>query len=77
VAHVTRFIGTRVRDGQPGPPGELLAEVAGTEPSYAFRGDELYVRAVVVSSRKHANGYAPGDFESAWVQPVELRRLVR
>lgn len=77
VTYRTRFIGTRVVGAGVGPPGQLLAEVEGVSPSYAFRGDELYVRATVVSSRKHPNGYSPEDFETAWVQPVVLRRLAR
>jgi hypothetical protein len=75
VTYVTRFIGTRIVKGCAGPPGEVLAEAEGPSPSYAFRGDELYVRATVVSSRRHPNGYAPDDFETAWVQPVVVRRL--
>ena len=42
----------------------------GSPASYTFRGDELYVRAVVVSSRPHPDPYAEGDFETAWLQPV-------
>lgn len=75
VTYATRFIGTRIVGGRAGPPGEVLAEVEGASPSYAFKGDELYVRATVVSSRRHPNGYAPEDFETAWVQPVVVRRL--
>jgi len=44
--------------------------VAGPAATYRFRGDEIYVRARVLSSRPHPNGYAPADYESAWVQPV-------
>jgi hypothetical protein len=66
VSYRTRFIGTR----RGGAPGELLAEVEGPAASYRFRGDELYVRATVVSSRPHPDGYDPGDLESAWVQPA-------
>ncbi len=49
--------------------GELLAEVSGLQPSYRFTGDELYVRAVVTSSRPHPNPTVPGDVEKAWIQP--------
>ncbi len=66
VTYRTRFIGTK----RGGPEGAVFAEVEGLEPSYAFAGDELYVRATVLSSRRHPNGYDPGDFESAWVQPA-------
>jgi hypothetical protein len=50
--------------------GAMLAEVTGTSPSYALRGDELYVRARVASSRRKANGYLPNEMEMAWTQPV-------
>jgi len=50
--------------------GALLAETRGASASYTLRGDELYVRAVVTSSKLKENPYAAGDFEAAWVQPV-------
>lgn len=50
---VTRFIG---RDGR------VLAEITGTQPKYAIRGDEGYVRAAIMDS----NG------RRAWTQPVYL-----
>ena len=50
--------------------GEVLAEAEGPEPVYRFQGDELYVRAKVVSTRLKANPYREGEYESAWVQPV-------
>jgi hypothetical protein len=50
--------------------GEVLAEVKGTTASYALRGDELYVRAKVISSKPKVNGSVAGEFETAWVQPI-------
>jgi hypothetical protein len=50
--------------------GAVLAEVRGASPSYEFRGDELYVRARVISSRAKANGSLPREVELAWTQPV-------
>lgn len=50
--------------------GVTFAEVAGTRPAYAFRGDELYVRATVISSQPKENPYRPGEVEQAWAQPV-------
>ena len=50
--------------------GAVLAEARGTSPSYTLRGDELYVRARVVSSRPKANGSYAGEVEMAWTQPV-------
>jgi hypothetical protein len=75
VTYTTRFYGTRVKDGERGAIGELLAEVEGSEATYRFKGDELYVRATVVSSRLHPNPYAKGDLETAWVQPVVVKRV--
>ena len=50
--------------------GRVLAEVEGLSPSYRLRGDELYVRAVVISSKVQTNAIRPEDMERAWVQPV-------
>jgi hypothetical protein len=46
--------------------------VEGVAPSYTFRGDELYVRAKVISSKPKDNPILEmGDErESAWVQPA-------
>lgn len=69
-AYTTRFIGTRrLADGL-GPVGEHLLETQENPAIYTYRGDELYVRAVVVSSREHPNPFAAGDLETAWTQPV-------
>lgn len=64
-----RFLGTRRQDGATGPPGELLAEQEATQARYEFHGDEVYVRAEVISSRLHPNPYAHGDPEKAWLPP--------
>ncbi len=70
VSYVTRFIGTRRSGDGPGEVGEVLAEVKGATAAYRFKGDELYVRATVLSSKNHPNPFAKGDVETAWVQPV-------
>ncbi len=57
--------------------GELLAEVEGANPSYRFQGDELYVRAKVISTKLKTNPYREGEFEAAWVQPVVPARSER
>ena len=54
--------------------GEILAEERGESPSYAFHGDELYVRAKVISTKLKENPYRDGEREAAWVQPVVLVR---
>jgi hypothetical protein len=53
--------------------GEILAEVNGINPEYFFTGDEIYIRAKVVSSKLKENPYKAGEFESAWVQPVIIK----
>jgi hypothetical protein len=50
--------------------GAVLAEVKGTSAAYTFKGDEIYVRAKVISSKPKQNPSAPGEPEMAWVQPV-------
>ncbi|APZ90890.1 PHP domain-containing protein [Fuerstiella marisgermanici] len=50
--------------------GTVLQSSEGTSASYKMTGKELYVRAVVTSSRKHPNPSEKGEFERAWVQPV-------
>ena len=70
VTYTTEFIGTRYIDGSPTTSGQLLAISQELRPSYRMTGDELYVRARVISSRLHPNPFAEGDLETAWVQPV-------
>ena len=70
VTFTTQFIGTRMNDDAPRTPGEILATSTDMAPAYTMRGDELYVRARVVSSREHPNPFAPGDMQTAWVQPI-------
>jgi hypothetical protein len=50
--------------------GAVLAEVPGLHPRYDVRGDEIYVRAKVISSKEKSNPYHPGELESAWIQPM-------
>lgn len=54
--------------------GQVLAEVDGPRASYTIRGDELYVRAKVVSSKSKYNPYTPGELEICWTQPVVVGR---
>jgi hypothetical protein len=50
--------------------GAVLATVQGTSASYELKGDEIYVRARVTSSKVKANPSVAGEFERAWTQPV-------
>ena len=68
VTYSTRFVGTLKGDGA--VPGEVLATVEGLEPAYTLTGNELYVRAVVSSSKAHWNPSFKDQVEQAWTQPV-------
>jgi hypothetical protein len=50
--------------------GEVFSEQRGTNVSYTCKGDELYVRARVISSKVKPNGVVPGEREMAWTQPM-------
>jgi hypothetical protein len=50
--------------------GAVLAKSDSLSPAYTLKGDELYVRARVTSSKVKANPAEPGEFEQAWVQPI-------
>lgn len=50
--------------------GTVLAETEGLSPAYKLKGDEIYVRARIVSSKPKQNPFQEGDFETAWVQPL-------
>lgn len=50
--------------------GAVFATVEGTRGSYAFEGDEWYVRAVVRSDRAPVDPAEAEDRETAWIQPV-------
>jgi hypothetical protein len=69
VEYTTRFIGTRPG----GKTGEVLQESVGAAATYRFKGDEVYVRATVVSTAPHPNGYEKTDVQTAWLQPVVLK----
>ena len=80
VTYEVRFIGTRKpakKDGpiSPDQVGVTLKTAPGPVASYTFNGDELYVRATIISSRPHPNPSLPNQFESAWTQPVGWQAL--
>ncbi len=90
VTYETQFVGTRVSHDTTSTPvvqeaayttrdysdeiGEVLAVVPGTDPAYTFEGDEMYVRAKVISSKPKTNPYREGETEVAWTQPVVIER---
>lgn len=50
--------------------GKTYASLNGTDIVYPLSGKELYVRAVITSSRPHPNPSYEGQHEMAWTQPV-------
>jgi len=50
--------------------GTVLSTVEGTSARYTLKGDEIYVRARVTSSKLKADPSSKGEFERAWIQPV-------
>ena len=69
-----QFIGTRQVDGEIGPIGEVLLATTSNPAVYEVTGDELYVRARVISTRPPRHPYRPGDVQQAWTQPVARKR---
>ncbi|MCH8126026.1 histidinol-phosphatase [candidate division KSB1 bacterium] len=66
-ASVTRYYSAEI--------GEVFLEVQGISPSYTWSGDEIYVRAKVISSKLKENPYKEGEMEAAWVQPFVIRKM--
>lgn len=50
--------------------GKTLSTVKGTKASYKLKGDEIYVRARIISTKVKTNPYREGEFEQAWTQPL-------
>jgi hypothetical protein len=70
------------KDGKPLPGvtrkysheiGKVLAREEGLTPRYKLTGKELYVRAVVTSSKHHPDPSFGHQHEQAWTQPVGWR----
>lgn len=67
IASITRYYSAEI--------GEVFLEVQGISPSYTCSGDEIYVRAKVISSKLKENPYKEGEMETAWVQPFVIRKM--
>lgn len=67
--YTIRFIGTRAGGTE---AGTVLQETRGTQASYCYEGDELYVRAVVTSDRALPDPTGAGECQTAWVQPARV-----
>ncbi len=51
--------------------GRILAEVQGTRPTYQFTGQELYIRAVIVSDAPPERPTHENLKKHAWTQPIQ------
>ena len=68
----TEFVGQR----KGGAPGEIFAAADGLNPSYTVKGDELYLRAKVTSSKLRSTPDGkPAYYEMAWTQPYEPAKV--
>lgn len=50
--------------------GAVLATVKGVRAVYRLKGDEIYVRAQVTSTKRVKHPRGVPEFQSAWVQPI-------
>lgn len=65
VNYTIQFIGTVGKE-----VGKVLQEVKGTTATYRFTGQELYVRARIISDNPARNPIEEAPYEMAWTQPV-------
>jgi hypothetical protein len=82
VDYEIRFIGTRLdfvqgqgTDGKPNvDPAkigiELAPAVKGTRATYRLQPEDLYVRALILSTKLKKNGLLTNEVERAWTQPA-------
>lgn len=54
--------------------GTVFAKFSGNSVEYQMTGDELYVRAVITSSRPHPNPSFEQQYEQAWTQPFGWKK---
>ena len=71
------FAGKPITRQYSGDIGEVFAIRRGTTAEYPMTGDELYVRAKVISSKLKENPHAEGERETAWTQPVQPTPTLR
>lgn len=54
--------------------GKVLTRTKGTKATYTAKGNEIYVRARIISDKKHPNPHEKGDVEMAWTQPLVVKK---
>lgn len=76
--YVTQFMGTKISAPATTRPsaevGAVLKTVEGLSASYTLEGDELYVRAVITSSKPAENASLENQRKQAWTQPFGWER---
>ena len=50
--------------------GQVFVTVKGTSATYRLKGNELFVRAKIISSKLQKNAITPNANEMAWTQPI-------
>ena len=72
VTFQTDFIATLESKGTDGKQriGQKVHSSNSLSPSYRMKGNELYVRAVVMSTQPHQDPSFKDQFQQAWTQPV-------
>ena len=50
--------------------GQVLATIKGPHAVYRLKGDEIFVRAKIISSKLQKNAITPKANEMAWTQPI-------
>ena len=57
--------------------GQILHETLDNPAHFSIPSNVLYVRAKIISSRKHPNPFSRGDVEMAWTQPLSRAAIIR
>jgi predicted metal-dependent phosphoesterase TrpH len=77
ITYTTQFIGSPFNfdslDDNNKEIGKILFETEMNPAKYNFTGEEMYVRAKIISDKIQDNPYSEGDLEMAWTQPVVLK----
>ena len=77
ITYTTQFIGSTVNfdslDDNNKEIGKILFETKMNPAKYNFTGEEMYVRAKIISDKIQDNPYSEGDLEMAWTQPIVLK----
>jgi hypothetical protein len=77
-SYTTHFVGTPLGTAITSPAvGTTFASVSGLHAEYKLTGQELYVRAIVVSSKPADNPSIKDQRKQAWTQPVGWQRWLQ